>query len=172
MNSQPTRHAYQKQYGMPLCFAMFWHALMWPGKYSVHGSLGKLSRLCLNDVCHVCHREVQCKHTTILPGQTIATISLCTTTNYLVETKMAAAKSPLYEGSFKVGHLELVSTFTVRNYIQKDSANLLHIENTLKIRLIFLPPHMINESPWKKLWFIFVIFTTKHMTRVLEKTCV
>ena len=54
-----------------------------------------------------------------------ATSSLCTTTNYLVETKMAAAKSPLYDGDFKVGHLELVSRFTVRNYIQKDSAILL-----------------------------------------------
>ena len=62
-----------------------------------------------------------------------ATISLCTTTNYLVETKKAAAKSPLYDGNFKVGHLELVSKFTVRDYIQKDSANLLHIENILKI---------------------------------------
>ena len=62
-----------------------------------------------------------------------ATSSLCTTTNYLVETKKAAAKSPLYDGNFKVGHLELVSKFTVRDYIQKDSANLLHIENILKI---------------------------------------
>ena len=61
-----------------------------------------------------------------------ATISLCTTTNYLVETKKAAAKSPLYDGNFKVGHLELVSKFTVRDYIQKDSANLLHIENNFK----------------------------------------
>ena len=64
-----------------------------------------------------------------------ATSSLCTTTNYLVETKMAAAKSPLYDGDFKVGHLELVSKFTVRNYIQQDSVNLFHVENTLKIRL-------------------------------------
>ena len=38
---------------------------------------------------------------------------------------MAAAKSPLYGRNFKVGHLELVSKFTVRNYIQKDSAILL-----------------------------------------------
>ena len=51
---------------------------------------------------------------------------------------MAAAKSPLYDGDFKVGHLELVSRFTVRNYIQQDSVNLFHVENTLKIRLFYV----------------------------------